>query len=130
PADLQGEEHLDSVILSGAAWDFMEMLGGGTVTQAARDEMGRVLFAGIPFIPMTNVQYLSIRQAMIQGDMTRGGNNVANLRTAFDMHGVTETTLPGGKGEGSETPRSEKFTEDKLANFYPLQNGVPVYLQL
>ncbi len=121
PNDLVNEEHLDGEIYGGACWDFMKLRAGGTVNQAARDEMARVLIAGIPFIPMTNVQYSDILKAFIQGDQTRGGVNVNNLRTAFSQHGITET----GSFKSQEK-HPAKAVDKGVAGFQELQNGVPL----
>ncbi|NUN97240.1 MAG: pre-peptidase C-terminal domain-containing protein [Candidatus Omnitrophica bacterium] len=127
PNDLVNEEHLDGEIYGGANWDFMKLRGGGAVNQAARDEMARVMIAGIPFIPMTNVQFKDILIAFVQGDMNRGGANVANLRTAYGMHGITETsTFKQAEDRQTERLNLAEVGEKGVAGFQELQNGVPV----
>jgi hypothetical protein len=124
PNDLVNQEHADGEIFGGSNWDFMELRGGGSVTPAAREELAKVLFAGIPFIPPTNVQFNDLPIAFIQGDNTRGGNNVANLRTAYGMHGITEE---GGIQKVENEADSSPNSIDKQTGFQELQSGLPVY---
>lgn len=124
PNDLVNEEHLDGEIFGGSNWDFMELRGGGTVNQAARDEMARVMMAGIPHIAPANVQFSDILAGFVQGDMNRGGANIDNLRTAYGMHGITEGGIQKVFKElaETETPPSTKQT----SGFEEVYDGVPL----
>lgn len=124
PNDLANEEHLDGEIFGGANWDFMKLHGGGSVNLAAREEMARVMMAGIPHIAPANVQFNDILKAFVQGDMNRGGANVANLRQAYSMHGITEGGIQKIHEDRikSEEPTSAK----QLAGFQEIFDNIPV----
>ncbi len=125
PGDLVNSEHLDGEILGGSNYDFIKLLGGGVETQAARDEMIRVLIAGIPHIPPANVQFSDILAAFVQGDMARtGGAHAQNLRTAFGMHGITEGGIQKIHQEKMDT---EEPPDPKLFfGYQEIFEGIPI----
>ncbi|MCA9411660.1 MAG: hypothetical protein KC944_10665 [Candidatus Omnitrophica bacterium] len=126
PNDLMNEEHLDGEIFGGSNWDFMELTGGGSATQSARDEMARVMMAGIPHIPPANVQFSDILSAFVQGDMNRGGANVNNLRTAYNMHGITEGGIQKMLKEKIDTEEAPPSNPKQSTGYQEIYDGVPV----
>lgn len=127
PNDVVNEEHLDGEIYGGANWDFMKLRGGGSVALAEREEMARVMIAGIPFIAPANVQFNDILKGFVQGDMTRGGANVDNLRAAYDMHGISEGGISKAWEESGKALEAKPESTDKLLGFSELQSGIPVF---
>ena len=138
PGDLRGEEHDDGELIGGALWDTVELLSGGLgaqVTLQARQEMARILIAGIPFLPAANVRWTDLYVALDQGDQQRGGANRTILTQAFQRHGL----VPGGTvipGIGKRAPMEDALVQKALApqgpvvEGYELVSGVPISIAL
>lgn len=131
PNDLQNEEHADGEIFAGANWDLMKLIGGGTVTPAARDMMARVMIAGIPNLPQSNTRFNDVLIALLTGVNNIPGLTAqqrdtlrAQLRQAYNQRGIAETAPVPRSAAGPRRRAALSLADDDY--LIELKNGIPL----